>query len=500
MRGGWGCDAAWADDFHHALRVLLTGDREGYYAEFGAPRRPGEGVPPPARPRRPVLDVPPPPLRRQADDVPPERFVVFSANHDQVGNRAFGDRLPVELRPLAAFCTLLSPFTPMLFQGEEYGEDAPFQFFTDHIDEEIADGHARGPPARVRRVRRVPRARGARPAGPGHVRALQAHARRASRRASASCTRRCCACAASCRRATPTRSSSTSTPGGCACSAARTRWWRTSPATTVHVPVDGTVEPVVATAHMHARARLRGPRRPVGGTGAAGGRRERPLAGEAVPAGRRRGTANGTNFSLFSENAERVELCLFDDEDNETRVELTERTAFNWHVLPPGRRSRPALRLPRPRPVRPACRPPLQPGQAADRPVREVDRGPIALEPRQRAALRARRRRRRRRRPRARRRGRRAAAIPKCVVIDARFDWEGDRPPNTPLERDGDLRDARQGLHDAPPGRARGPARHVRRAGRRTRRSSTSRSSASPRSSCCRSTTSPTSRSSSSAG
>jgi maltooligosyltrehalose trehalohydrolase len=70
--------------------------------------------------------------------VPPERFVVFCQNHDQVGNRALGDRLPPHVRPLAAFCTLLAPFTPMLFQGEEHGERAPFQFFTDHIDEEIA--------------------------------------------------------------------------------------------------------------------------------------------------------------------------------------------------------------------------------------------------------------------------------------------------------------------------------------------------------------------------
>jgi maltooligosyltrehalose trehalohydrolase len=76
--------------------------------------------------------------------VPPERFVVFSADHDQVGNRALGDRLPVETRPLAAFCTLLSPFTPMLFQGEEYGELAPFQFFSDHIDTEIADATREG--------------------------------------------------------------------------------------------------------------------------------------------------------------------------------------------------------------------------------------------------------------------------------------------------------------------------------------------------------------------
>src|SRR5204862_3872355 len=80
----------------------------------------------------------------KADDVPPERFVVFSANHDQVGNRALGDRLPVEAKPLAAFLTLLSPFTPMLFQGEEYGELAPFQFFSDHIDQEFADATREG--------------------------------------------------------------------------------------------------------------------------------------------------------------------------------------------------------------------------------------------------------------------------------------------------------------------------------------------------------------------
>jgi len=142
MRGrdgcGWGCDAAWADDFHHALRVLLTGDREGYYAEFGhvaqlakAFHRPHvhDGTWSSFRKRR---------FGAPADDVPPERFVVFSQNHDQVGNRAYGDRLPEHARPLAAFCTLLAPFTPMLFMGEEYGEREPFQFFSDHIDEEIA--------------------------------------------------------------------------------------------------------------------------------------------------------------------------------------------------------------------------------------------------------------------------------------------------------------------------------------------------------------------------
>ena len=144
LRGGWGCDAAWADDFHHALRALLIGDLEGYYGEFGAVadlakafHRPHvhDGSYSTFRHRR---------FGARADDVPPERFVVFSANHDQVGNRAFGDRLPVEARPLAALCTLLSPFTPMLFQGDEHGENAPFQFFSDHIDADIADATREG--------------------------------------------------------------------------------------------------------------------------------------------------------------------------------------------------------------------------------------------------------------------------------------------------------------------------------------------------------------------
>ena len=137
-QGGYGHDAQWADDFHHALRVLLTRDKEGYYEEFGnvadlakAFRRPfvHDGQYSEFRKRR---------FGAPADDRPPEQFVVFDQDHDQVGNRALGDRLPPEARRLAAFCTLLSPFTPMLFMGEEYGEPAPFQFFSDHIDEEIA--------------------------------------------------------------------------------------------------------------------------------------------------------------------------------------------------------------------------------------------------------------------------------------------------------------------------------------------------------------------------
>jgi maltooligosyltrehalose trehalohydrolase len=143
-QGGLGCDLQWADDFHHALRVLLTGEREGYYADFGeleqlarAFHRPFvyDGLYSPGRRRR---------YGAPADDREPAQFVVFSANHDQVGNRALGDRLPSAVRPLAAFCALLAPYTPMLFMGEEYGENAPFRFFTDHIDPEIAEATRAG--------------------------------------------------------------------------------------------------------------------------------------------------------------------------------------------------------------------------------------------------------------------------------------------------------------------------------------------------------------------
>jgi maltooligosyltrehalose trehalohydrolase len=136
--GGLGQDAQWADDFHHALHTLLTGEREGYYGDFGRVEHLARAFERPfvydgrwSEARRRRVGAP-------AGDRPPEQFVVCSQNHDQVGNRPLGDRLPPRARPLAAFCTLLSPFTPLLFMGEEWGENAPFQFFTDHIDKRIA--------------------------------------------------------------------------------------------------------------------------------------------------------------------------------------------------------------------------------------------------------------------------------------------------------------------------------------------------------------------------
>jgi maltooligosyltrehalose trehalohydrolase len=120
--GAPACDAIWDDHFHHALHVLLTGEREGYYEPFGR-----------------MSD-----LAGAFSLRPAGRRVVYAQNHDQVGNRAVGDRLPAAFRPLAAFCTLLSPFVPLLFMGEEYGETAPFQFFSDHIDPEIAQATREG--------------------------------------------------------------------------------------------------------------------------------------------------------------------------------------------------------------------------------------------------------------------------------------------------------------------------------------------------------------------
>jgi maltooligosyltrehalose trehalohydrolase len=142
--GGWGVDAQWADDFHHSLRTLLTEERQGYYADFGTVADLAKAFDRPfvydgrySAAREHLVGAP-------AEDRAPAQFVVCSQNHDQVGNRALGDRMPPAARPLAALCTLLAPFTPMLFMGEEYGEEAPFQFFTDHIEKKIAEATRAG--------------------------------------------------------------------------------------------------------------------------------------------------------------------------------------------------------------------------------------------------------------------------------------------------------------------------------------------------------------------
>ena len=118
----WGHDAQWADELHHHLHALLTGERGGYYGAYGS------------------LDGLAAELRR----APAERLIVCSQNHDQVGNRALGDRpVPNELE-LRAAILLFAPQTPLLFQGEEYGERQPFRYFTDHVDPAIAEATRAG--------------------------------------------------------------------------------------------------------------------------------------------------------------------------------------------------------------------------------------------------------------------------------------------------------------------------------------------------------------------
>jgi maltooligosyltrehalose trehalohydrolase len=146
--GGYALDAQWSDDFHHAVHVLLTSESRGYYSDFS-------GIAPLAatlkegwyysgqyssyRQRR---------HGNSPRGVAPSKFVVCTQNHDQVGNRAAGERLTAlvdfESLKLAAGINLLSPFVPLLFMGEEYGETAPFQYFTSHGDPGLVEAVRRG--------------------------------------------------------------------------------------------------------------------------------------------------------------------------------------------------------------------------------------------------------------------------------------------------------------------------------------------------------------------
>ena len=112
----WGHDAMWLDNLHHELHVLLTGERDGYYERFGS------------------MDG----LVRELTRSQPERLVVCAQNHDQIGNRALGDRLPPDAHRVALAVVLFSLNTPLLFMGEEVDEAAPFRFFTDHLDPVVA--------------------------------------------------------------------------------------------------------------------------------------------------------------------------------------------------------------------------------------------------------------------------------------------------------------------------------------------------------------------------
>ena len=147
-RGGYGLDGQWSDDFHHALHGFLTGETDGYYADFGKldhlataikDRFVYAGQYSAYRERR---------HGNSAKRGTPTQFVVFSQNHDQVGNRAQGERLatliPFEALKLAAAAVLFSANVPLLFMGEEYGETAPFLYFIDHDDADLIEAVRRG--------------------------------------------------------------------------------------------------------------------------------------------------------------------------------------------------------------------------------------------------------------------------------------------------------------------------------------------------------------------
>jgi maltooligosyltrehalose trehalohydrolase len=136
--GGYGLDASWADEWHHALHAVLTGERDGYYSDFGSLSQLAK-----ATRQAWVYDGCYSPHRQRVHGRRPaglagNQFVVSVQNHDQVGNRATGDRLGVLTSKgrlkIAAALMLTSPFVPMLFQGEEWGAGTPFQYFTDHAD------------------------------------------------------------------------------------------------------------------------------------------------------------------------------------------------------------------------------------------------------------------------------------------------------------------------------------------------------------------------------
>jgi maltooligosyltrehalose trehalohydrolase len=146
--GGYGLDQQWNDDFHHSLHVELTGEKSGYYEDFNGLRDLAK-----AYTEGTVYQDEYSAFRkcsrgRDFSDIEKHRLVVYSQNHDQIGNRPLGERLIVTAglakQRLAAACVFLSPFTPLIFMGEELGETAPFQYFVDHQEKDLIEAVRKG--------------------------------------------------------------------------------------------------------------------------------------------------------------------------------------------------------------------------------------------------------------------------------------------------------------------------------------------------------------------
>jgi maltooligosyltrehalose trehalohydrolase len=145
---GYGLDAQWSDDFHHSLHALLTEESDGYYEDFGTMEHLVKAIAEGFvysghyslhRKRR---------HGNRSIDLPTEQFVVATQNHDQIGNRILGERLSTQIsfeaQKLSAAVLVLSPYIPLLFMGQEYGEEAPFLYFVDHTDPALIEAVRQG--------------------------------------------------------------------------------------------------------------------------------------------------------------------------------------------------------------------------------------------------------------------------------------------------------------------------------------------------------------------
>jgi maltooligosyltrehalose trehalohydrolase len=141
--GGYGIDAQWNDAFHHCLHTILTGEQAGYYKDYGKCEQLAKAIK-----EGFVYSGQYSPFRKKfhgndSSAIPGHQFVVFTQNHDQIGNRMLGDRLThlvsFEALKLAAAVLLLSPNVPLIFMGEEYAEDAPFLYFVSHTDSKLVE-------------------------------------------------------------------------------------------------------------------------------------------------------------------------------------------------------------------------------------------------------------------------------------------------------------------------------------------------------------------------
>ncbi len=147
-RGGFGLDAQWSDDFHHALHAVLTGEKNGYYADFGTVADLSKALQ-----NAYVYDGSYSAFRRRPHGRPPlglngNRFLGYLQNHDQAGNRARGERssqlMSAGRLKIGAALVLTAPFIPLLFQGEEWGANTPFLYFTDHHDPKLGEAVRHG--------------------------------------------------------------------------------------------------------------------------------------------------------------------------------------------------------------------------------------------------------------------------------------------------------------------------------------------------------------------